>query len=230
MSDKIDVMIVEDDEVAAQIYEQFTQKLDQFRVIAIAGTGKQALQLLEITKPNLILLDIYLPDMSGIELLREVRQRYRGIDVILITAANDTETVSEAIHGGAFDYLIKPINIDRYLKTLKHYSTVHHELTQGKVMSQEEVDSFFHKTDQAGENRKNVLPKGIDKFTLKTVRDQLQTKSGLISTDDLAKQIGSSHSTARKYLEYLVSIGELDVEIFYGTVGRPERKYRRTRS
>ncbi|MFC7394618.1 response regulator [Scopulibacillus cellulosilyticus] len=232
MSDKIHVMIVEDDDVAAKIYEQFTLKLDQYCVIATASSGQQALQLLEVAKPDLILLDIYLPDISGIELLREVRNRGLGIDVILITAANDAETVSEAIRGGAFSYLIKPISIDRYLAALEQYSRARSELIQGKQMSQNEVDLLFHKAEkdashQIGNSLKSVLPKGIDKFTLKNVRNKIQSQSGLISTDDLANLIGSSHSTARKYLEYLVSINELDVEIFYGTVGRPERKYRR---
>ncbi|MGW6609989.1 response regulator [Peribacillus butanolivorans] len=83
----ITVMIVEDDEVAVKIYEQFTRKLDHFSVIATASSGEQALELLQIFTPELILLDVFLPDINGVELLREIRKKYRGIDVILIHGA-----------------------------------------------------------------------------------------------------------------------------------------------
>ncbi|MFB4320814.1 response regulator, partial [Priestia sp. BR_2] len=116
---QINVMIIEDDSTAAQIYEQFIKKLEHFTVVATAGSGEQALELLTIFTPQLILLDVFLPDINGVELLWEIRKKYRGIDIILITAANDVETVGEAIRGGAFGYLMKPVIIDKFLSTLK---------------------------------------------------------------------------------------------------------------
>lgn len=147
MSEKpITVMIIEDDEIAAKIYEQFTLKLDGFRIIATAATGKQALDLLHIVTPDMLLLDVFLPDMNGIELLREVRKQFRGIDVILITAANDVDTVSEAIRGGAFSYIIKPINIEKFMTTLQQYAATRRQLRDHTVMDQNEVDKLFTKS------------------------------------------------------------------------------------
>ena len=227
--ESITVMIIEDDEVAAKIYEQFTHKVDHFNVVATASSGEQALELLEVFTPQLILLDVFLPDINGIELLWEIRKKYRGIDVILITAANDTETVGEAIRGGAFGYLVKPIIVDKLLSTLKQYKIARLQLHEDKSIDQDKIDSFFRTPNKQsiGEEVEVMnIPKGIDKHTLKLVRNSLQEIKGSISADELGQIIGMSYSTVRRYLEYLVSCNEMEIEISYGTVGRPERKYK----
>ncbi|MFJ7990771.1 response regulator [Peribacillus frigoritolerans] len=225
----ITVVIVEDDENAVNIYKQFTNQLDQFTVIATASTGKQALNILQAAQPDLILLDIFLPDMNGIDLLREIRREYRGIDVILITAANDTETVSEAIRGGAFGYLIKPIIIDKLLTTLNQYNMTRRQLHNSNLVNQDKVDTLFRtisNSNAANDVQIISLPKGIDKHTLKMVRSKIQNVNGSLNADELAQLAGISYSTMRRYLEYLVSCNEMEVEVLYGNVGRPERKYK----
>lgn len=227
----ISVLIIEDDADAANIYKQFTDQMERFRVVATASSGEQALQLLKVIQPQLLLLDVFLPDMNGIDLLREIRKQYRGIDVILITAANDTETVSEAIRGGAFGYLVKPIIVDKLIATLKEYELVRGQLHQEQVVNQDKIDVYFRKNQQPSlleEPAKKTYPKGIDKHTLKLVRVTVQEMQGSLSADELSRQVGISYSTMRRYLEYLVSLEEMEVEIFYGNVGRPERKYKRT--
>ncbi|MDQ1913848.1 response regulator [Paenibacillus sp. GD4] len=229
----ITVMIVEDDPIAAKIYEQFASKLNQFRIIAKASTGEQALELLQAYVPDLILLDVFLPDMNGIGLLRTLRQKHQGIDVILITAANDTETVSGAIHGGAYGYIIKPIMLDKFTATLEQYAATSAQLRSGQTMEQHEVDRLFRPSGRLmsqqavkGTADANMLPKGIDKLTLKLVRDKIRSQTEPLGADEFAEAAGMSHSTVRRYLEYLVSVHEVEVETIYGTVGRPERKYK----
>ncbi len=231
-NEAINVIIVEDDEDAANIYKQFTNQIDHFNVVATASSGSQALQLLKVIQPQLILLDVYLPDMNGIELLREIRTKHRGIDVIMITAANDTETVSEAIRGGAFGYLIKPIIIDKLISTLKHYDLITGQLYRDQSVNQDKIDDLFRSNNKqqpsvVGTN-KNSYPKGIDKHTLKLVKSKVKDIEGSLSADELGKLVGISYSTMRRYLEYLVSLEEMEVEILYGSVGRPERKYKGT--
>ena len=225
------VMIVEDDEVAAKIYEQFTAKKESYRVVASAQTGKQALELLRVFTPDLILLDVYLPDMNGIELMWEVRKLKLGIDMILITAANDTETVSEAIRGGVFSYMIKPINVEKLLSVLDQYSAAREQLREHRPLEQHEVDFLFHAADKprpaAAAANVVQLPKGIDKHTLRYVREKLAEATESFNADEMAERVGTSHSTIRRYLEYLVSSGELELEMVYGSIGRPERRYRR---
>jgi len=228
-NETINVIIVEDDEDAVNIYKQFTNQIDHFNVVATASSGSQALQLLKVIQPQLILLDVFLPDMNGIELLREIRKEYRGIDVIMITAANDTETVSEAIRGGAFGYLIKPIIIDKLILTLKQYGEVKGQLNQNQLVNQENIDGLFRSNNRlklVTSNPKVTHPKGIDKHTLKLVRSKIQNIEKSLSADEFSQMVGISYSTMRRYLEYLVSLEEMEVEILYGSVGRPERKYK----
>lgn len=228
----IQVMIVEDDETAAKIYEKFTDKAEGFEVISIANTGKQALDMLDVFTPNLLLLDVFLPDMKGTDLLWEIRKKLRNVDVIMITAANDVGTVSEAIRGGAYSYLLKPIMINKYLEVLEQFKESRDKLVKLTTVEQEDVNDFFRVKQQREElhiqeETPKTLPKGIDKHTLKKVRQQIKNISENMNADDFAKMIGTSHSTSRRYLEYLVSINEMEVEVIYGIVGRPERRYRK---
>jgi len=224
----IQMMIIEDDPLAAKVYKQFTEKIEGLEVSAIANSGNEALHYLQTFKPQLILLDIYLPDMNGIDLLRKIRMDYRGIDVIPITAANDAETITEAIRGGVFSYLIKPIDVKKLTDELTRYKHTMQQLKDKKTMDQTEIDSFFSVKDAPTPKHTNEkqLPKGIDKFTLVRVRDRLHLEKESVSAEGLAVFLGITDSTARKYLEYLTSIDELEVDIQYGMVGRPERKYK----
>lgn len=225
-------MIVEDDETAAKIYEKFTDKAGGFLVVAIAKTGKQALDMLDIFTPDLILLDVFLPDMNGIDLLWEIRKKLRSVDVIMITAANDVGTVSEAIRGGAFSYILKPIMIDKFFEVMNQFKETREKLVNLTIVEQEDVNDFFRvkiprEEPFIQEKLPPILPKGIDKHTLKKVRQQIKEINECINAEEFSKIIGASHSTGRRYLEYLVSINEMEVEVIYGTIGRPERRYRR---
>jgi two-component system CitB family response regulator len=225
----IKVMIIEDDETAIKIYEKFTHKIDGFQVVATTSTGKQALELINVFTPDLILLDVFLPDMKGTDLLWEIRKQLRSVDVILITAANDVDTVSEAIRGGAFSYLMKPIMIDKFLDTLEKYKETRLALLNLITVEQEDVNSFFRMNSREEHvvdmEKAGGLPKGIDKHTLKKVRQSMKEMKDSINAEEFAKILGASHSTVRRYLEYLVANDEMEVEILYGTIGRPERRY-----
>lgn len=224
----IKVIIVEDDYEAAGIYKQFTDQQPGFDVIATAGSGRQALDLLKVVQPHLILLDVFLPDTNGIELLKEIRKQHWGVDVILITAANDTETVSQAIRGGAFGYLIKPIMIDKLIVTLEEYKQMRSQLYEQKKVDQDKVDRMFRTAQSKKQSGTSTaqLPKGIDKHTLKLVREKVKTVEESLNADEFSQLFGISYSTTRRYLEYLVSAHEMEVQVIYGSIGRPERKYK----
>ncbi|WP_018922884.1 response regulator [Salsuginibacillus kocurii] len=223
----IDILIIEDDELTADIYCDYIQNLKNFEVRYVANNGKQALNILEKYQPQLILLDVYLPDIHGIDLLWKIRTYYRAIDVILITAASDVEVVGEAIRGGAFSYIIKPVMMNRMYGTLQNYEAVVHQLDKQYYLRQEEVDNLFKSPNKPKMTNKdqNELPKGIDSFTLTRVKEKLPLIKEAVNAHDFAKVIGVSHSTARRYLEYLVSEQLVEVTVHYGTIGRPERKY-----
>ncbi len=223
--DPIRVLIVEDDKKVAEIQSLFTDKVQGYSVIGIAHSIANAEEMLNIVKPDLVLLDIYFPEGNGIDLLWKIRSRFRGIDVILITAAKEVKVLQEAIRGGVFDYILKPIEFDRFQSTLNKYFEFRSKITDMKTLDQRDVDGLLHsaKSEPAGELS---MPKGIDSITLDKIINVMDevSKNG-VSAEKVGELVGVSRTTARRYLEYLVSSGIVKADLSYGTVGRPERIY-----
>lgn len=225
----IQVLIVEDDVRIAEINRMFTEKVDGYQVIGIATDEQQAKKLLEILTPNLVLLDIYFPDMNGLDLLRYIKLHYPQTDVITITASKDFKSVREAIHGGVYDFIIKPIVFDRLKETLEKYKQFHLKMTSmentSNLMNQEKVDDLIRERSEKRQ-KEMYYPKGIDKLTLDKISTFITQTDDNMTAEEVSNQLGISRSTARRYLEYLVSNSIVTADVFYGTVGRPERVYR----
>lgn len=221
----VQVVIVEDDIKIADIQKHFIEKIDGFEVTGIAYSISEAEEILGILKPNLVLLDIYFPDGNGIDLLWKIRSQYRETDVILITAAKEAETLQEAIRGGVFDYILKPVVFNRFRSTLKEYRTHLKNLSDMEEINQDDVDRLLHPKPIAhDETQEN--PKGIDSITLRKIENVMsRSESHGYTADQVGEIIGTSRTTARRYLEYLVSRGVISTDLSYGTVGRPGRVY-----
>jgi len=226
--EKIKVLIVEDDEKIAEIHRRFTEKVEGFAVVGVATAIDEARELVEVLRPELVLLDIYFPDESGIDLLWDIRARYRNTDLILITAAKEIGPLQEAIRGGAFDYIIKPAVFARFQDTLQRFRQARRRLAATASVEQGDVDQLLNPRPESTPV-KQQLPKGIDGITLDKVRRvfAVPPENGL-SADEVGQQVGMSRSSARRYLEYLVDGGWLCADLMYGTVGRPERRYFRS--
>ena len=113
------VMIIEDDLNIAQLHQRYLEQMEGYEVIGIATTKVEAEIQLDVLNPDLLLLDVYLPDGTGLELLQELRARNQSCDVILITAARDVDTLQQAMRGGVVDYLLKPVVFPRLEAALK---------------------------------------------------------------------------------------------------------------
>lgn len=224
----IEVLIVEDDPRVAEINRRFLDKMKGFKLVAIASTGEEAKEWLEVMKPQLVLLDVYLPDMLGTDLIWYIRKKYKKTDVIMMTAAGETTMVQEAVRGGVFDYLIKPIAMDRFRKSLDKYKNYMQLVHSTKLMSQIEIDHVIHRGDngELHDYREGSLPKGIDPMTLDKIERIIVNENELgLTAEQVGKKLGASRTTARRYLEYLVSVDRLRADLCYGTIGRPERRY-----
>jgi two-component system CitB family response regulator len=223
--DHVNVLIVEDDPRISEIHRRFTEKVEGFRAVGVANSLAEARELIAVLEPDLILLDIYFPAGSGIDLLWDTRARFRKIDFILITAAKEVQSLQEAIRGGAFDYIIKPAVFARFREALERYRQTRHKLAAAADLEQRDVDELLSLGREAGAERE-TLPKGIDAITLAKVRSVYAGShpEGL-SAEEVGHLVGTSRSTSRRYLEYLVEMGWLAADLVYGTVGRPERRY-----
>jgi two-component system, CitB family, response regulator CitT len=222
---KIKVAIAEDDFRIAEIHEKFLMKFKEFEVVGKALNGEETLKLLKLEQPDLLLLDVYLPDMLGAELLPIIREDFPKMGIIMITAATDKAFIEKALSYGVENYLIKPVNRERFDEIILEFIKKHSLLMSNQEVNQTYIDVLFGKGKQERTGKSTGLPKGIDEITLGKVKAVLFEKREGLSAEEAGKEIGASRITARRYLEYLSSIKEAQAEVVYGIVGRPERKY-----
>ncbi|BDG47634.1 response regulator [Parageobacillus sp. KH3-4] len=225
----IQVLIVEDDKRIAEINRRFVEKVEGYEVVGIATNEQEGKELVKVLQPDLVLLDIYFPDMNGIQFLKWIREHFVNIDIIMITAAREIDTLKQAMHGGVFDYIIKPIMLDRFTETLvkykKYYHKMHELMKEKEWIGQEEIDQLIRRERISGDTEEE-LPKGIHRLTLEKVLAVVKQYQDGITAEEVGKLIGASRTTSRRYLEYLVSISQVTADILYGSVGRPERIYK----
>jgi response regulator of citrate/malate metabolism len=221
----IGVLIVDDDFMVAKVHAGFVAALDGFEVAGTASTGGQALEEIARLTPDLVLLDVYLPDMTGLEVLQKLRAGGSPVDVMVISAARDVDSIRSALHGGVLQYLVKPFDRATFEARLRDYASLRGELAELDVAGQGDVDRLF------GGARGTVsppvpTPKGIAPETLELVRTALAAAGteGLSATE-CSERTGLARVSARRYLEQLVSQQEADVRQRYGTAGRPERRF-----
>lgn len=218
--------VVDDDFMSASIHRSYVERIPDFEVVGEAHSGAEALELVRRAKPHLLLLDIYLPDMSGLEVIRRLRQDESAeVDVIAVTAAKDVKTLRAAMQGGVVHYLVKPFLFETFRERLERYAALHHRLGRLREASQGDVDQLFSLLRVDGRAR---LPKGISAPTLALVVTAAREADAEVSAVELAERAGISRGTARRYLEYLESLGSVELTLRYGATGRPEHLYRWT--
>ena len=220
-----DVLVVDDDFMVAEIHRKFVDHVDGFTAVGAARTGAEALELAATLRPDLILLDVYLPDMTGLEVLQRLRSAGDPVGVIMITAARELDTVSGALDGGAADYLIKPFEFPQLRGKLESFAARADALASAGGANQTLIDSLFGGSNGAPGTASDdqPLPKGLGAVTgrlvLAAVRD-----TGEVSAAECAELVGISRVSARRYLEHFLGAGALELRLQYGA-GRPERRY-----
>lgn len=203
-----------------EVNKGFLQQLTGFELVGEATSGEDALKKIHQLQPNLILLDMFLPDMTGLELFLKLRSERIPSDIIMITAARDAPTVQEVIRLGAIDYLIKPFRFERFQKALQSYHRSSKSLPNTHLFKQEDVDQWLGHTEDG-----ISLPKGLNEMTMKQITEGLIVANVAITSEQLAQNVGMARVTVRKYLDFLASKGKVHIDLKYGTVGRPTKYY-----
>lgn len=111
------VLVIDDDEKICWAFEQFLE--EEGYVPSIANNAEEGLKRIAAERPDVVLLDVKLPGMSGLEALAQIRARHPAVIVIIITAYDDVETTVEAMRLQAFDFVPKPIDLDVVKSTLE---------------------------------------------------------------------------------------------------------------
>ncbi len=218
------VLIVEDDPMVAQINKNYVESVEGFKVIGIATNGGNAMEFFKKNRIDLIILDIYMSKVDGISLLKEIRQKNMMCDVIMVTAAKESDKIDDALKLGVIDYLIKPFEYERLKKSLENYLNRYNLFKKKGSMKQEDIDKITMGTiSLSGDN----LPKGLNKMTLDRVTRYLEAnRNKLLSSEEISDRLGVTKVTVRRYMDYLEKIGLIKQEIEYGSIGRPSYKYR----
>jgi response regulator of citrate/malate metabolism len=218
----IRVLVVDDDFMVAKVHSGFVGRVPGFVVVGVAHNGAAALEAVAELRPDLVLLDIHLPDVSGIEVLRQLREQQPDVDVLVISAAKEVETVRTALRGGVVNYLLKPFDQNALRDRLQHYAAAHRSLTS--TVGQSELDRLFGSTAAPLQQAPPRLPKGLSPESAELVAGILRAAGADLSAAECAERSGLSRVSARRYLEYFVEIGRAEVRLRYGA-GRPERRY-----
>ncbi len=222
----LEVVIVEDEPHLAELHREFIEQNFHLRVVGIAASIEQAKALVSQHRPRLILLDNYLPDGQGVELIDSPLLKSFECSVIFITAASDMQTCSHAMRSGAFDYLIKPVFFQRLQASLERFMLLVNAMNQVKVVDQHALDRLFNLP--AGAATSTPSTKGIEPNTLERVQRFFAAHpDSSLSVEEVVESVGISKTTGRRYLEYCVECGLLEVEMQYGNIGHPRRLYRK---
>ncbi|WP_407553886.1 response regulator [Streptomyces sp. Pv4-95] len=229
-----EVLVVDDDFMVAKLHSHYVAATEGFSVAGVAHSGAEALRAADRLRPDLVLLDVYLPDMDGVSVLRELRAREeeaRGepgreprqpVDALFITAARDAHIIRDALRAGALHYLIKPFHRTSLQEQLRHVAAVRSRLDRLGEASQEDVDQIFGTRPPGSRG----LPKGLAAHTAELVERTLRGHTEGLSASECAAAGELSRVSARRYLEYFTETGRAEVSLRYGGTGRPERRYR----
>jgi response regulator of citrate/malate metabolism len=223
----IRVLVVDDDFMVAKVHAAFVGRTPGFEVAGVAHNGTTALAKVAELRPDLVLLDIHLPDVSGVEVLRRLREQSPDVDVLVISAAKEVEIVRSALRGGVVNYLLKPFDQEDLRERLQENAAAHTSLTAAPTVGQTDLDRLFGSAPPRARSATPRLPKGLSPESAELVARVLRssTSDEGLSSSECAELTGLSRVSARRYLEHFVEIGRAEVRLRYGTAGRPQRRY-----
>ena len=223
----IKTVIVEDDMMVASINQTFASKTPELDIAAIFRNGQEALEFLEKNPTDLILLDVYIPGFSGLDLLSALRRQGNTVEAILITADNDGEDVERALHLGIVDYLVKPFTYERFHEAIQKF-LLRHSLKEKGTYTQSDIDRLMHITQPPDVRTCSELEKGIQRHTLDRILDCMESeehRTQYMTCEQLAKETGLSKVTVRRYMNYLIEQKKTSSRVNYSTGGRPSIEY-----
>lgn len=227
----IKVLLVEDDPMVREVNRQFIERVEGFKVTAMCSNGVDGFNKIVEQKPDLVIMDIFMPEQDGLITLRKIRNANLPVDVITVTAANDMQTIQQILHLGVYDYIMKPFTFERIQQTLLNYFNFKLKSFGVQDITQKELDEMIHPYRDIEESNGiettllTELPKGFNRTTLDKVLHFVKTSKEGVSADEVAAGIGVARVTARRYLDFLEKQNFISVDVHYGGVGRPINHY-----
>jgi response regulator of citrate/malate metabolism len=221
--DPIMVLVVEDEPIAAEAHAAYVGRVEGFAVSGVAHTARDALRHLDREPVGLVLLDMGLPDLPGLDVVRVLRTHGHTADVIAVTSVRDLEMVRSAVSLGVVQYVLKPFVFATLRDRLTSYAAYRAQLhAADEADTQAQVDSVFAQLRPVAAP---TVPKGMTEDLLGRVAVVLRQAEAPLSAAELGDALGVSRVTARRYAEHLVDGGRARRGNRYPGVGRPEVTY-----
>ncbi len=142
MREFIKVLIVDDHTLFRQGLQKLLEAYEEIQVVAEASNGKEAIAMVDEVFPDVVLMDIKMPGMDGIECIGRIKEKHPGLNIIVLSMYDDAEYVLRAVNAGASGYMEKNISADRLVDTIKQvrdgnkplvHLAVHSEVLQGVI-------------------------------------------------------------------------------------------------
>ncbi|MGY3747921.1 response regulator [Vagococcus salmoninarum] len=219
-------LIIEDDPMVLYINQHYLEKVPGFSFAGSATTFDDGLHLLTNQSFDLVLVDVHLISGNGFDLVKSIRQQGLDVDIIMITAANESQDIQEMLRYGVVDYILKPFKFERFQESLLQFAERNQRLTEQSHLSQKTFDELYN-------NLATVSPlpieleKGLTHQTLEMILDALEKLPPSFTINDLSQSVELSHVSIRKYIKYLEEQKIISSSIEYGTIGRPNTFYRK---
>lgn len=229
----IKVLIIEDDPMVKAVDQQYLSRVISSEQLNIAtvDNGSDAIVSLSDEPVDLILLDVYMPKLSGTDVLNWLLHHQQHPQVIMLTAANDSDHVKEAVNYGVLDYLVKPYTFDRFKQAINKFLYLYTSLANEAPLSQQALDAVFANSSAqiSGLKRTAKLPKGLSQLSLDRITTAIDSLPSPFSVQEAAQAAKLSRISTKKYLDYLLGTHQLMATIKYLSVGRPLTVYQLTR-
>jgi two-component system CitB family response regulator len=217
------VLVVEDDPAVAYVHRALIARTPGFEVSGVVSSAEDAAAELARSAPDLLLLDLTLRGMNGVDLMRRLRAAGNTIEFIAVTASRSASVVRSLVHLGAVDYLVKPFPPERLQQALVLFRERMAAISGGEL-TQQQVDEVT----ASGRTPRRWIPKGLSSESVERVRSALQACEAPVTADELARRLGMARVTTRRYLEYLVTTQQATVTSVPHGPGRPRKTYRAT--
>lgn len=223
----IHVLLVDDEALTIELHREYVGRLEGFRVVAECSGARAAVTAILEDPPgggiDLVLLDMTMPDGTGLDVLRHLRARAADVDVIAITGVRDADVVRQVVALGAVQYLVKPFTFATFRERMERYRAYQQQARDAAgPATQAEIDALLGALRPAASA---PPPKGLSAATLERVSAEVR-RSGPLSASETAERLGMSRVAARRYLEHLADAGRVERTPRYGKAGRPESEYR----
>ncbi|RKD30174.1 response regulator [Lacrimispora algidixylanolytica] len=222
----IGVMIVEDDPMVMEINSKFLKRVEGFTLYKGVSNLEEAKKVMLSKRPDLVLLDVYLPNENGMDFLNWIRSQGLDADIILITADKSIERIQQAFRYGVVDYLIKPFRFERFKEALLQYKDRFESFKNSEVIEQKDLDRYLSGQNLA--QNEEDFTKGINKYTYQAIWGKIEVGGDEYYTaENLAEMLQIARVTVRRYLELMEKEEKIYKLVEYGKVGRPQHKYRK---